>query len=79
MLRPPTPRLYINLVNIHSLSETQHGIHLNIQEVHQEINKSGHRKGICTRISASKKHVEAHGKAHHLVLMKENVHRGALL
>jgi len=46
----------------------------------QEINESRHQKGLCMRISASKKH-NAHAFLAKFTqaLMKENVNRGALL
>jgi len=53
--------------------------------MYQEINKSRHQRGLCMRISASKKpnahallpyFTSAHGKVYQFALMKENVHRG---
>jgi len=47
--------------------------------MHQEINKSRRQKGLCMRISASSKHGARTFQAKFTELMKENVHRGALL
>jgi len=46
--------------------------------MHQDVNMSKHQKGLSMRISASWKH-GAHALVYKFALMKENVHRGALL